>query len=59
MSREQARRVTDWRRERRWERVELKDRQQGDGGQGAVSVTPDADGTGSGSLLEQDTLSHL
>ena len=25
---EQARRVTDWRRERRWEMVELKDRQQ-------------------------------
>ena len=25
---EQARRVTDWRRERRWKRVELKDRQQ-------------------------------
>ena len=24
----QARRVTDWRRERRWETVELKDRQQ-------------------------------
>ena len=27
-SNEQARRVTDWRRERRWEMVELKDRQQ-------------------------------
>ena len=25
---EQARRVTDWRRERRWELAELKDRQQ-------------------------------
>ena len=25
---EQSRRVTDWRRERRWEMVELKDRQQ-------------------------------
>ena len=25
---EQARRVTDWRRERRWKMVELKDRQQ-------------------------------
>ena len=27
-SSEQARRVTDWRGERRWEMVELKDRQQ-------------------------------
>ena len=27
-SSERARRVTDWRRERRWEMVELKDRQQ-------------------------------
>ena len=27
-SSEQARRVTDWRRERRWEMVELKDQQQ-------------------------------
>jgi len=27
-SREQARRVTDWRRERRWEMVELKGHQQ-------------------------------
>ena len=27
-SSEQARRVTDWRRERRWEMVKLKDRQQ-------------------------------
>ena len=25
---EQARRVTDWRKERRWEMVELKDHQQ-------------------------------
>ena len=29
-SSEQARRVTDWRRERRWEMVQLKDRQQQD-----------------------------
>ena len=27
-SSEQANRVTDWRRERRWEMVELKDRQR-------------------------------
>jgi len=27
-SSEKARRVTDWRRERRWEMVELKDHQQ-------------------------------
>ena len=27
-SSEQARKVTDWRRERKWEMVELKDRQQ-------------------------------
>lgn len=32
---------------------------RGDGGQGAVSVTPDADGPGSGSLLEQDALARL
>ena len=29
----------------------------GDGGQAAVSLTPDMDGTGSGSLLEPDA--HL
>ena len=28
----------------------------GDGGQAAISLTPDVDGTGSGSLLEQDAL---
>ena len=32
---------------------------RGDGGQEAVSVTPDADGPGSGSLLEQDALARL
>ena len=31
----------------------------GDGGQAAVSLTPDMDGTGSGSLLEPDTRLHL
>ena len=31
----------------------------GDGRQAAVSLTPDADGTGSGSLLEPDARSHL
>ena len=31
----------------------------GDGGQAAVSLTPDLDGTGSGSLLEPDARSHL
>ena len=31
----------------------------GDGGQAAMSVMPDADGTGSGSLLEPDAHSHL
>ena len=30
----------------------------GDGGQ-AISLTPDIDGTGSGSLLEPDACSHL
>ena len=35
---EQARRVTDWRRERRWEMVELKDRQQQDT-EGKLHVT--------------------
>ena len=31
----------------------------GDGGQAAVSLTPDMDGTGSGSLLEPDAHLHL
>ena len=31
----------------------------GDGGQAAVSLMPDADGTGAGSLLEPDARSHL
>ena len=31
----------------------------GDGGQAAVSLTPDVGGTGSGSSLEPDTHSHL
>lgn len=40
---EQARRVTEWRREWRWEMVELTDC-QGDGGQAAISRMPDVDG---------------
>ena len=40
--------------------VELKDRPAiGDGGQAAISLMPDIDGTGSGSLLEPDTPFHL
>ena len=31
----------------------------GDGGQAAVSLMPDVDGTRSGSLLEPDARSHL
>ena len=31
----------------------------GDGGRAAMSLTPDVDGTGSGSLLEPDACSHL
>ena len=31
----------------------------GDGGQAAISLTPEVDGTGSGSLLEPDTCSHI
>ena len=31
----------------------------GDGAQAAISLTPDDDGTGSGSLLESDAHSHL
>ena len=31
----------------------------GDGGQAAISLMPDIDGTGSGSLLESDASSHL
>ena len=58
-SSEQARRVTDWRRERRWEDGGAEPLSAtGDGGQTAVSVMPDVDGTGSGSLLGS-TLSTL
>ena len=42
--------VTDC-RERRWEPVELKDGQRQEK-QAATASTPDADGTGSGSLLD-------
>ena len=52
------RRVSDRRMERRWE-IELKDHQQQETGQAAVSLTPDADGPGSGSLLEPDAHSHI
>ena len=31
----------------------------GEGGQAAMSLTPDADGAGSGSLLEPDARLHL
>ena len=31
----------------------------GDGGQAAISLTPDIDGTGSGSLLEPDARSQI
>ena len=31
----------------------------GDGGQAAISLTPDVDGIGSGSLQEPDACSHL
>ena len=31
----------------------------GDGGRAAVSLTPDADGAGSGSLLEPEARAHL
>ena len=31
----------------------------GDGGQAAISLMPDVDGTGSGSLLELDARLHL
>ena len=31
----------------------------GDGGQAAISLTPDMDGTGSGSLLEPNACLHL
>ena len=41
---EQARRVSDWRRERRWEMLELKGRQQQETeGELAMSHVPDAD----------------
>ena len=45
-SSEQARRVTAWRRERRWEMVELNDPQQLKmEGQVAISLAPVVDGT--------------
>ena len=50
--------VTDQMMERRWE-IELKGHQQQETGQTAVSLTPDADGPGSGYLLEPDAHSHL
>ena len=49
-SREQAGRVTDWRRERRWERVELKNFQQEET-EGKLQFHSHH-GTGSGSLLD-------
>ena len=43
---EQARRVTNWRRERKWKMEELKNRQQQEtGGQAAISLMPNSDGT--------------
>ena len=57
--REQARRVTDWRRERRWGDGRDEGLSAiGDGGQAAISLTPDTDGTGSGFLLEPDAHLH-
>ena len=50
-SSEQAIRVTDWRRKRVGDGGAEGSSAIGDGGQAAVSLTPDVDGTGSGSLL--------
>ena len=47
---EQAERATDWRREQVGDRAEGSSA-TGDGGQAALTLTPDVDGTGSGSLL--------
>ena len=46
-SSEQARRVTDRRRERRWQMVELAERSsaRGDGEKAAISLMPDTEGT--------------
>ena len=50
---EQERRVTDWRRERRWEDGRVEGSSAiGDGGQATISLTPDVDGTGSSPCLE-------
>ena len=54
---EQAKRVTDWRRERRWDGIEMGGRAKGlsavgNGGQAAISLTPDVEGTDSCSLLD-------
>ena len=58
MSSEQAKRVTHWRRERRWEMVQLKDRQQQETkGKLLISPMPDV-GTGSGSFPEPNARSH-
>ena len=51
-SSEQAIRVTDWRRKRVGDGGAEGSSAIGDGGQAAVSLTPDVDGTGSGSLLD-------
>lgn len=49
---EQARRTTDWSGERGQERAETKGRRQQETGRAAVSLTPDVEGAGSGSLLD-------
>ena len=56
-SSEQTRRVTGWRREKRWEVVELKDRQQQRRRTGCSVITPN--GPGSNSLLDPNARSHL
>ena len=59
MSSEQARRVTDGRREKVGDGRAEGSSAIGDGRQAAVSLTSDVDGTDSGSLLESDVYSHL
>ena len=49
----QASRVTDWMRERRpGDARGERSSAVGDGGQAAISLMPDTDGTASGSLLD-------
>ena len=59
-SSEQPRRVTDWRREKRWKTVRAEGPSAiGDAGKAAVPLTHDIDGIGSGFWPEPDVCLDL